>query len=57
MRWAFLSGFNLTGWPALVLRADSTSAGLALGVQLVGRPFGDNTVIELARLIENACGG
>ncbi len=56
-KWTFLSGCNLTGWPALVLRADSTSAGLPLGVQLVGRPFGDKTVIELARIVESACGG
>ena len=55
--WTFLSGFNLTGWPALVVRAGSTEAGLPLGVQIVGRPFGDKTVIELARIVERACGG
>lgn len=55
--WTFLSGFNLTGWPALVLRAGSTAAGLPLGVQIVGRPFADKTVIELARIVENVCGG
>lgn len=55
--WTFLSAYNLTGWPALVLRAGSTNTGLPLGVQIVGRPFEDLTVIELARLIERECGG
>ena len=56
-QWTFLSAFNLTGWPALVLRAGSTGTGLPLGVQIAGGPFEDNTVIELARVIERECGG
>ena len=55
--WTFMSAFNLTGWPALVLRAGTTSGGLPLGVQLVGRPFEEVSVIELGRLIERECGG
>ena len=55
--WTFLSSFNLTGWPALVLRAGTTDSGLPLGVQIVGRPFQDQHVIELARLIEREGGG
>ena len=55
--WTFLSSFNLTGWPALVVRAGSTSTGLPLGAQLCGRPFEETTVIELAHLIERDGGG
>lgn len=49
--------FNLTGNPAAVAPAGRSGEGLPIGVQIVGQPFGDAAVVELARLIQAECGG
>ena len=38
--------FNLTGQPALSLPCDFTRSGLPIGLQLVGRPFEEATVLR-----------
>jgi aspartyl-tRNA(Asn)/glutamyl-tRNA(Gln) amidotransferase subunit A len=45
---AFLSLFNVTGHPAIVLPAGFTGDGLPLSVQLVGRRFEDDRLLALA---------
>ena len=49
--------FNLTGNPAAVAPAGLSPEGAPIGVQIVGRPFEDAGVAELARLIQRDCGG
>ena len=44
--------FNLTGLPALTVPAGSDAHGMPLGVQLVGAPGAERTVIRLARFLE-----
>ncbi|TQJ92848.1 aspartyl-tRNA(Asn)/glutamyl-tRNA(Gln) amidotransferase subunit A [Streptomyces sp. SLBN-31] len=44
--------FNMTGQPALSLPAGRTSAGLPVGVQLVGPVGGDDLVLALAGRLE-----
>jgi aspartyl-tRNA(Asn)/glutamyl-tRNA(Gln) amidotransferase subunit A len=46
--------FNVTGGPALAQCMGFTSAGLPLSLQLVGRPFGEATVLRAAHAYETA---
>jgi aspartyl-tRNA(Asn)/glutamyl-tRNA(Gln) amidotransferase subunit A len=48
--------FNVTGGPALSVPAGFTSAGLPLGMQIVGRPFDEATVYRVAHAYEQAAG-
>jgi len=50
----FTAIFNLTGQPAVSLPLHWTSAGLPIGVQLVGRPYDEVTLISLAAQLEQA---
>lgn len=42
----FTLPFNLLGWPALTVPVGKTSGGLPLGLQLVGRPWDEATVLR-----------
>ncbi|UBF28164.1 amidase [Kovacikia minuta CCNUW1] len=46
--------FNATGQPAIALPVGFTPEGLPLGVQLVGRPAAESTLISLAAQVETA---
>ncbi|HEX9775829.1 MAG TPA: amidase [Actinomycetota bacterium] len=46
--------FNCTGQPAASVPAGFTADGLPLGVQIVGRPAGERTVLSLAAQLERA---
>lgn len=49
----FTSFFNLTGHPAITLPAGLSSAGLPMGVQLVGRHFDEAGLLRLAATIDS----
>jgi amidase len=49
--------FSLTGQPAVVLRAGTSSDGLPIGVQLVARKWRDDVALALAARVEEALGG
>ena len=48
---------NLTGWPAVVVRAGTSPEGLPIGVQLVARPWCEDVALAGARVVEAASGG
>lgn len=50
----FTSPYNISGQPAVSLPLHWTSDGLPVGVQLVGRPMGEATLLQLAAQIERA---
>ncbi|MDX2203383.1 MAG: amidase [Hyphomicrobiaceae bacterium] len=52
----FTIPFNLTGQPAMVVPAGLGEGSLPVGVQLVGRPFEDGTVLAAAAALEAALG-
>lgn len=54
---SYTFAFNMTGWPAAVVRAGTSSNGLPIGVQIVGRPWREDVVLALARQIELSGGG
>ncbi|MGH2346393.1 MAG: amidase, partial [Chloroflexota bacterium] len=43
---------NLTGLPALTVPCGFSAAGLPIGVQLLGRPFGEGTLFRVGRAYE-----
>lgn len=49
--------YNLTGWPAAVVRAGTSAEGLPIGVQIVGRPWREDVVLALAGTVERTVGG
>jgi amidase len=49
--------YNLTGWPAAVVRAGSSREGLPIGVQIVARPWREDVALAVAATIEKALGG
>lgn len=54
----YTSIYNLTGWPAAVVRAGTAKAeGLPIGIQVIGRPFREDVVFAVAAKIEAATGG
>ncbi len=50
---AFLYPFNCTGQPAISLPLARSAAGLPIGVQLVGAPHDEDTILSLAAQLES----
>jgi amidase len=51
----FTALVNVTGQPAMSLPLHWSDSGLPVGVQLIGRPFAEATLIRLAAQLEQAC--
>jgi aspartyl-tRNA(Asn)/glutamyl-tRNA(Gln) amidotransferase subunit A len=52
---ALTSPFNMTGQPAASVPAGWTDDGLPVGLQIVGRPYDEATVLRAAAAFEEAC--
>lgn len=50
----FATAGNLTGLPALTVNAGYSEKGLPIGVQLMGRPWEEHTLLRLGRVIDKA---
>ena len=48
---------NMAGLPGIAVPAGLDGQGLPLGLQLIGRPFDEETLFALAAVIEQAAGG
>jgi Asp-tRNA(Asn)/Glu-tRNA(Gln) amidotransferase A subunit family amidase len=48
---------NVLGFPAVTIPAGRSSQGLPIGVQLIGRPFEEETLLAAASLLEESLGG
>src|SRR5450432_2276381 len=55
--WSYCEWFNLLGFPAAVVPVGCSPEGLPIGVQIVGRPWEEELVLEVAAVIEKECGG
>jgi aspartyl-tRNA(Asn)/glutamyl-tRNA(Gln) amidotransferase subunit A len=51
-----LRGVNALGLPALSMPAGFTKGGLPIGMQLIGRPFGEKALFEIGAALEDATG-
>ena len=49
----FTAPFNLLGWPAITVPAGTLN-GMPIGLQLVGRPWDETTVLRAAAAVERA---
>jgi Asp-tRNA(Asn)/Glu-tRNA(Gln) amidotransferase A subunit family amidase len=49
--------FNVFDLPSVVIPAGLSAEGLPIGVQIVGRPFAEQTVLAAAAIVEQALGG
>jgi aspartyl-tRNA(Asn)/glutamyl-tRNA(Gln) amidotransferase subunit A len=47
---------NMAGLPGIAVPAGLDNAGLPLGLQLIGRPFDEETLVAAGRVIERAAG-
>ncbi len=48
--------WNLLGMPGMVIPFALTDAGLPVGIQIVGRPWDEETVLDIAIRLEQARG-
>ena len=53
-RISFTGPFNLAGTPALSVPCGFSSSGMPMGLQIVGRPFAEETVLRVAHSYEQA---
>ncbi len=54
---AYSEWFNLFGNPGAAVPVSHSPEGLPIGVQVVGRPWEEETVLAVAAKIEETCGG
>jgi len=49
--------YNVTGWPAAVVRCGESASGLPIGVQIVAHPFREDVALAVASRLEEMFGG
>ena len=49
--------YNLTGWPAAVVRCGASAEGLPIGVQVVAHPWREDVALAGVQHLEAALGG
>ncbi len=54
---SYTATYNLTGWPVAVVRAGTSSSGLPIGIQIVGKPWQEHKVLAVAKYVEGMTGG
>jgi amidase len=58
LEWSsYASIYNVTGWPAAVVRGGTSPEGLPIAAQIAARPFRDSLVLSVAALLEREFGG
>jgi amidase len=54
---SYSQAFNVFDLPVVVVPAGRSVEGLPIGVQIVGRPFAEAMVLDVAAIVEAALGG
>jgi aspartyl-tRNA(Asn)/glutamyl-tRNA(Gln) amidotransferase subunit A len=52
----FVRGINLLGFPAISMPCGFTASGLPIGLQLIGRPFEDEMLLDWCAQLEATLG-
>lgn len=55
--WSYTRIYNLTGWPAAVVRGGTSPDGLPIGLQIVARPWREDVALAVAHYLEATLGG
>ncbi len=55
-RFSYTMTFNLTGWPAALVRAGTTEQGMPIGVQIAARPWREDVALALAKVLQDELG-
>ena len=55
--YSYTSAFNVTGWPAGVVRGGTSSSNLPIAVQVVGKPWREDVVLSVLETVEEITGG
>lgn len=53
---SYTSAYNLTGWPAAVIRGGTSHDGLPIGVQIIAKPWREDVALAVAAHLEEALG-
>ena len=53
---SYTMAFNLTGWPAAVVRGGTSHTGSPIGVQVAARPWREDVALAIAQLLQKALG-
>ena len=53
----YTSAYNITGWPAGVVRVGTSNEGMPISVQVVGKPWQEHVVIAVMEFLEKSFGG
>jgi Asp-tRNA(Asn)/Glu-tRNA(Gln) amidotransferase A subunit family amidase len=54
---SYSQAFNVFDLPVVVVPAGRSAEGLPIGVQVIGRPFAEESVMAAAAIIEESLGG
>lgn len=54
---SYTMAWNLTGWPAAVVRCGETQKGLPIGVQVVAPPWREDIALAVTQALQDALGG
>jgi amidase len=54
---SYTATYNLTGWPAAVVRGGTADCGVPIGVQVVARPSREDVALAVAKYFETSLGG
>ena len=54
---AYTATYNLTGWPAAVVRVSTSPEGLPIGAQVVARPWREDVALAVVKHLEELFGG
>jgi amidase len=50
--YSYTMTYNVTGWPAAVVRCGTSKSGLPIGVQIAANPWREDITLAIARLLE-----
>jgi amidase len=56
-RFSYTFSYNMTGWPAAVVRCGTSPEGLPIGVQVLAAPSREDQALAVAKVLEEEFGG